>query len=141
MMMENGEIPRGQGGAILQDDHHSREDLRMIAECLRKGWLKPWELPEHLARQLPNDVADVLRKAKETGDGRVALRAADVLCRMAEGNLRLAEAIDKVERLDDGRPTENAHHELRIEFEQRPDLPRRVEEVQSGNGQRRPDDG
>lgn len=93
--------PSGAGG-FFQDPAESHNDLRMIARGMREGWLKPFPLrPDVLAK-----VVEGTAKALETGSEFERTTAQRVIAQMHANNIRLAEMVDKTERLDAGKETD-----------------------------------
>ena len=81
--------------------------LRLLERAVRNAW----DIPPELAKQLPEFANEMLRTAR---DERSRIRAAELIVAMNKANVDLAIAVDKVNRLDDGKPTEN--QAVQVEF-------------------------
>ena len=110
----------------------------MIDRGIREGWMSPWLFPDGLDQRLPARLAVIAETAEDT---RSAVAAAKVLQSMKRDNIAVAEAADKAQRLDSGKPTERraVAREWTIEIEQPPKPPPRkivatVTPVEKSNG-------
>ena len=83
----------------LLEPTHERAGLRLIQRAINGGW----QIPEELMSQLPRVVTGMVANAR---NDRERLRAVEVLVSMQRDNTAALVAADKVERLDDGSPTE-----------------------------------
>jgi hypothetical protein len=104
----------GGTGALregLADRTQQRGTLSLMRRAVKEGWVKPWLLPEGEAETLPALVAETVRKAAETGDARTVIGGAAVLRSFMADNTKLAESLDKAERLDEGDVTDRTAHE------------------------------
>jgi hypothetical protein len=81
--------------------------LRLLERAVRNHW----QIPEDLAKELPDFAAEMMRTAN---DERSRIRAAELIVSMNKANVDLAIAVDKVNRLDDGTSTEN--QSVKVEF-------------------------
>jgi len=112
--VESPEAPGGKGGtpSFADDDRHIRKDLALLERAARKGW----DVPDELLTQLPDVAVKIALDA--TASARERLRAVECVRAMVSDNVAAAVALDKVKRLDDGRPTENVGHRVyKIEFD------------------------
>lgn len=114
--IESPAAPGGKGGGPLptstDDGRHTRSDLALLERAARKGW----DVPDDLLTKLP-DVAVKIALDANAG-ARERLRAVECVRAMVSDNVAAAVALDKVTRLDDGRPTENVGHRVySIEFD------------------------
>ena len=85
----------GSGGTAI-----SRQSLAMIKSAVINGW----DIPDKWKQALPSMC---LKMALDDSKGdRERLRAIEILRAMQRDNLDAAQALDKVERLDQGQATE-----------------------------------
>ena len=94
----DGNLPEwagGNGGTAI-----SRQSLAMIKSAVVNGW----DIPDKWKQALPSLC---LKMALDDSRGdRERLRAIEILRAMQRDNLDAAQALDKVERLDQGQATE-----------------------------------
>lgn len=83
----------------LIEGRHDRAGLRLIKRAIYGRW----DIPEELLDQLPRVVTGLVANARTD---RERLRAVEVLVAMQRDNMAALQAADKVERLDEGSPTE-----------------------------------
>lgn len=83
----------------IGDGKHDRAGLQLVRRAIHGGW----QIPEELMNQLPRVVTGVIANAR---NDRERLRAVEVLVAMQRDNLAALVAADRIERLDDGGPTE-----------------------------------
>lgn len=102
MVMQQGE-PKTDGalGGLAPKEYRG-----IISRGIREGWLKPWGIDpkEH------QTMTTKMREMAEMGD----TQAASVITRMRDQDIKLAEMVDKAERLDAGSATEitQAEHQI-----------------------------
>src|SRR5688572_21204348 len=95
----------GKGAALLgEDPRHLRRDLAHLRRAARQGW----NIPDELLAELPAIAAKIAKDAK--AGPRTQLRAVECVRAMEADNVAAALALDKVNRLDDDKPTENVSH-------------------------------
>jgi hypothetical protein len=70
-----------------------------------------------LAKKLPSIVVGSISRSQQGGDERSLLRGVEIITNMVQDNLRLAEAVEKSSRLDNGQPTENFGGTVVLEVE------------------------
>ena len=99
---------RGSGGGIVEriDDHHAREDMRLRALAIRKGWLKPVDIPDDVVDGWPQQARQMMDAAAQAGEVRDWCSASKCLAEIMGLNLRQVERMDTMDRLDTGAPTE-----------------------------------
>lgn len=106
----------GKGGLTVgANDKELQTDLKMIQRALKDGWLSPWKVPQAVLESLPNIAVESLTKSREKGDERCVLRAVETLRAFQSDNMRLAEMVDKAERLDSNEATENTNVRILVE--------------------------
>jgi hypothetical protein len=79
-------------------------DLSIYKQMLAMGRIKPYEMPEQMGK-LAERVMDLMEIAQSTGRIREAMKAAEILRMLAADNRALAVELDRIERLDQGKPT------------------------------------
>ena len=94
----NGRNGRGGQGAVL-DPHHVRASLRMIQRAVNNGW----NIKDEWLELIPAEAVEILTTSP---DERNRLRAMELIQAMIRDATSAAVALDKIERLDDDRPTE-----------------------------------
>ena len=88
-----------ENSIVASDDgRHDRQTLMLLKRAIQNGW----DIPEVVFSAAPKVAMQILA----TGSPRDKLRAMDVLTRMRESNIAAIQALDKVERLEVGSPTE-----------------------------------
>ena len=97
---EDSRLPEWLGGQGESSSPLARGSLQMIQQAVMNGWDLPKEWMQALPRFCMSIVAD-----KSKGD-RERLRATEILRAMQRDNLDAAQALDRVERLDQGRATD-----------------------------------
>ena len=80
------------------DSNHARQGLQMITTAVINGW----DIPTMIMREAPKYCAQIL----VNGDNREKLRAMELINRMRDSNINAIVAMDRISRLDDGKPTE-----------------------------------
>lgn len=83
----------------LVERTHERAGLRLVRRAIHGRWA----VPDELLESLPRVVTGMVANAKTD---RERLRAVEVLVAMQRDNMAALQAADKIERLDDGNPTE-----------------------------------
>jgi len=79
-------------------DRHARESLILLRRAIGQGW----DIPASIMQDAPNTASEIL----QNGTAREQLRAMEVLIRMRDSNIAAAQVADKIDRLDDGTPTD-----------------------------------
>jgi hypothetical protein len=79
---------------------HERAGARLIRRAIEGRWA----IPDELLDSLPRVVAGLVANARTD---RERLRAIELLVTMSRDNLAALQAADRLERLDDGLPTDN----------------------------------
>ena len=101
---QNGHTNGGEGGTapsiMQQPGGRVRESLRVIQRAVVNGW----KIPDDWLKTLPQVAATIAADPNRTDRDR--LRALEVLRGMAGDSVQAAIALDKIERLDNGDPTE-----------------------------------
>jgi len=77
---------------------HTSESMQLLRRAIVEGW----QIPPEIMSAAPKIAARILLE----GTSREKLRAMDVLNRMRDSNIQAMLALDKVDRLNDGSPTE-----------------------------------
>ncbi len=77
---------------------HLSESMQLVRRAIVEGW----QIPPEVMSAAPKIAARILLE----GTPREKLRAMDVLNRMRDSNINAMIALDKIERLEDGAPTE-----------------------------------
>jgi len=113
---------------LLEQPHGTRirDSLLMIRRAVENGW----EIPDDWTKTLPKVMAQIVADPQRSD--RVKISAMKVLVSMQGKNVDAALALDKIERLDGGEPTERTDHT----FAERPtdeDLQRWREEHTGGD--------
>lgn len=83
----------------LIEKRHERAGLRLVRRAIHGRWA----VPDELLASLPRVVTGMVANARTD---RERLRAVEVLVAMQRDNMAALQAADKIERLDDGSPTE-----------------------------------
>ncbi len=81
-----------------------RDDLSIYQRMIRDGAVKPFLMPDGIEK-LAERVMRLMEIAEETGRYRDAMKAAEILRGLVSDNRALAVELDKIERLDAGKPT------------------------------------
>ena len=115
MSKSNGRRIDGGNGGVLHDEltsrRHARSSLRMVERAVRNQWI----LPEHSPTAMPAMVYEAAVTARDrvkTGHtspeagAKVIVLAAETLRRMEADNTSKLEKLDKIERLEEGVPTD-----------------------------------
>lgn len=93
----------GKGEPAPEDEivtpRHTRASLNLIKRAVEKGW----NIPQDWIDRLPAIAAKI---ATGGGNDRDRLRALEVLKAMLDSRINAAIALDKIERLDGGKPTD-----------------------------------
>lgn len=84
-------------------------DLSIYKRMLEKGIVRPFEMPDGV-EQLASRVMRLMEIAEETGRTRDALKAAEIVRMLMADNRAIALELDKIVRLDAGKPTSIAGH-------------------------------
>lgn len=82
-----------------------RSDLGIYKKMLSRGAIRPFEMPEGIER-LAERVMMMMEMAQESGRLRDAMKAAEILRMLAADNRDIALQLDRIERLDAGKPTQ-----------------------------------
>ena len=82
------------------DNKSAAAGLRLLQRAVREGW----QIPEGVMKAAPNTATRIM--LNENASVRDRLRAAEVLTAMMRDKISAAIALDKMERLDDGKATE-----------------------------------
>lgn len=80
------------------------EDLGIYRNMISKGLIKPYRLPDEMEK-LAERVMEMMQLAQESGRLREAMKAAEILRMLAADNRDIALEIDRIDRLDAGKPT------------------------------------
>ena len=80
-------------------------DLGIYKRMLMQGAIRPFEMPEGIEK-LADDVMRMMHMAQESGRLRDAMKAAEILRMLAADNRTIALEMDKLDRLDAGKPTQ-----------------------------------
>ena len=91
------------------DEHHKRGDLAMLRAAVARGFDVPPEAVKRVGEWAFRAMNDDTEE-----DGRVRAQAAKLLLELAKHNLNVLVELDKLNRLDDGAPTEN--QVVKVEF-------------------------
>ena len=97
-MIDKADDKAGGQGEKPKDDsdrHHKREDLRMMEQALRHGWI----FPDNTQTIVPREVVKILLRVGDDGERlpqnsettRLSLRAAGIIREMQEQNLRIEQ--------------------------------------------------
>jgi len=79
---------------------HERAGARLIRRAIEGRW----NIPDELMDQLPRVVTGLIANARSD---RERLRAVEILVAMQRDNLSALQAADRIERLDEGKPTDS----------------------------------
>lgn len=82
----------------------SGSDLSIYRHMLRIGAIKPYEMPEGMER-LAHHVMDMMQMAQASGRMRDAIKCVEILRMLQSDNRAMAVEMDRIERLDSGKPT------------------------------------
>lgn len=91
------------------DPHHKRADLAFLRSAVARGFDVP---PDAVKRVGEWAFRTMCNESEE--DGRVRSQAAKLLLELAKHNLNVYVELDRIARLDDGKPTEN--QSVQVEF-------------------------
>lgn len=80
------------------DGKHDRETLMLMRRAIAEGW----QIPADVMASAPKYARDIMIN----GDAREKLRAIQALNQMRDSNIQAIQALDKIERLEGGAPTE-----------------------------------
>jgi len=86
--------------AGIVEEKHERAGLRLIRRAIEGRW----QVPDELLSSLPRVVVGMVANARTD---RERLRAVEILVAMSRDNLAALQAADRLERLDEGQPTDN----------------------------------
>jgi hypothetical protein len=79
-------------------------DLSIYKRMLMSGAIKPFEMPKGI-EQLAQHVMQMMEMAQASGRIRDAMKCAEILRHLAADNRSMAVEIDRIDRLDAGKPT------------------------------------
>jgi hypothetical protein len=79
-------------------------DLTIYKRMLRAGAIRPYEMPEGIER-LAEHLMKMLEVAQASGRNRDAIKCIEILRMLQADNRAMALELDKIERLDAGKPT------------------------------------
>lgn len=79
-------------------------DLSIYKQMLQRGAIRPYEMPNGVER-LAERVMKLMEIAEESGRTRDAMKAAEILRQLMNDNRAIAVELDKIDRLDAGKPT------------------------------------
>lgn len=79
-------------------------DLGIYRRMLERGLIQPFKMPAEMSR-LADRVMEMMVVAQESGRIREAMKAAEILRMLAADNRDIALELDRIDRLDAGRPT------------------------------------
>lgn len=82
----------------------SGSDLSIYKQMLRIGAIKPYEMPQGMER-LAHHVMDMMQMAQASGRMRDAIKCVEILRMLQSDNRAMAVEMDRIERLDSGKPT------------------------------------
>lgn len=82
----------------------SGADLSIYKQMLRLGAIKPYEMPQGMER-LAHHVMDMMQMAQASGRMRDAIKCVEILRMLQADNRAMAVEMDKIDRLDAGKPT------------------------------------
>lgn len=82
----------------------SGSDLSIYKQMLRLGAIKPYEMPQGMER-LAHHVMGMMEMAQASGRMRDAIKCVEILRMLQADNRAMAVEMDKIERLDAGKPT------------------------------------
>lgn len=99
----------------LIDPKRVRSSLRIIQQAVEQGW----DIPASVVEALPRVVSEIL--FDESAPLRDRLRAAQVIASLVKCRVDAAIALDKIERLEAGNPTE--------QFVITPEIQKRADEI------------
>lgn len=88
----------------------TRQDMKDIRTSINNNW----PVSDEMRSLLVNKIVAQVERCETEEDREFLLRAAQTMLKMDTTNMALHELIDRLERLDTGRATENQHH--KIEF-------------------------
>jgi hypothetical protein len=80
-------------------------DLGIYKRMLEKGVIRPYQMPDGIER-LAEHVMRMMHMAQEAGRLRDAMKAAEILRMLATDNRSIALEVDRLDRLDAGKPTQ-----------------------------------
>lgn len=84
----------------LADPHRCRDTMRMLAKAIRQSW----DIPPEVFQNIPKQLQDIINNSDNARD---KIRAIQTFVQMHKANVDGLIALDKIERLDAGTPTEN----------------------------------
>ena len=84
----------------IVEDRHERAGLRLIRRAIEGRW----QVPDELLASLPRVVVGMVANSRTD---RERLRAVEILVAMNRDNLASLQTADRLERLDEGQPTDN----------------------------------
>lgn len=108
--------PAGYGGnpvvqeLLQQPGGRVAKSMRLIRRAVREGWA----VDPELKKSLPEVIGNIALNSMTDRD---RITATKVLVDMDKANLAAALELNKIERLDNGQPTEAVKHDLRITFD------------------------
>jgi len=80
-------------------------DLGIYKRMIERGLIRPFELPKEM-ESLAERIMEMMRVAQESGRLREAMKAAEILRLLAADNRQMAMELDRIDRLDAGKPTQ-----------------------------------
>lgn len=92
---------------LIGGDRPNRTVLNTIARSIEKGWIKPYDVPEDIRGELADLLMKSARRAAAGKNDRALRGAASAIMAIESHNLKVAEAVDKADRLDADLPTGN----------------------------------
>jgi len=99
------EIPVDPSRAVNLFMPETNGDLGIYKRMIRRGAIRPFEMPDGIER-LADRVMEMMHMAQESGRLRDAMKAAEILRMLAADNREIALQLDKIDRLDAGKPTQ-----------------------------------
>lgn len=95
----------------------SSGDLGIYKRMLMQGAIRPFEMPDGIEK-LAEQVMRMMNMAQESGRLRDAMKAAEILRMLAADNRTMALEVDRLDRLDAGKPTQ-IHGQMAPEVQDR----------------------
>jgi hypothetical protein len=107
---QKNEGGRGEGFVAikegLDDPHHRRGTLRMLATAIKNNHIRLIDLPDEAVADLAKITRESINRAANAGDERSVIGGVKVLVNMIEVNRETAKVIDHDARLSAGEATE-----------------------------------
>ena len=89
--------------------------VRASLRTLQRAVINGWDVPAEAKKDLPSMCLAIAMDSERPERDR--LRAIEVLRAMERDNLEAAQALDRIERLDNGQSTENVATKITLSFD------------------------